>query len=121
MSKPDAVAFHVLTIELKSNSSMECVHKLQNLIKLTEEKMPSAKIIISQATNHSDNENLNRKVNTVNSLINELRHEENSVFSICDNSSLGLNGLVKDKGSLTVWALYAYFSDSRNAAFGLLV
>ena len=96
-SKPDAVAFHVLTNELKSNSSMECVHKLQNLIKLTKEKMPSAKIIISQATNRSDNENLNRKVNTVNSLINELGHEENSVFSICDNSSLGLNGLVKDK------------------------
>ena len=96
-SKPDAVAFHMLTNELKSNSSMECVHKLQNLIKLTKEKMPSTKIIISQATNRSDNENLNRKVNTVNSLINELGHEENSVFSICDNSSLGLNGLVKDK------------------------
>ena len=25
------------------------------------------------------------------------------------------------KGSLTVWALYAYFSDSQNAAFELLV
>ena len=25
------------------------------------------------------------------------------------------------KGSLTVWALYAYFSDSKNAAFELLV
>ena len=27
----------------------------------------------------------------------------------------------EDKGSLTVWALYAYFSDSQNAAFELLV
>ena len=27
----------------------------------------------------------------------------------------------KGKGSLTVWALYAYFSDSQNAAFELLV
>ena len=26
-----------------------------------------------------------------------------------------------NKGSLTVWALYAYFSDSQNAAFELLV
>ena len=26
-----------------------------------------------------------------------------------------------EKGSLTVWALYAYFSDSQNAAFELLV
>ena len=25
------------------------------------------------------------------------------------------------KGSLTVWAIYAYFSDSQNAAFELLV
>ena len=39
------------------------------------------------------------------------------------------DGLAKDghpkttkaKGSLTVLALYAYFSDSQNAAFGLLV
>ena len=29
--------------------------------------------------------------------------------------------LMQNKGSLTVWALYAYFSDSHNAAFGLLV
>ena len=26
-----------------------------------------------------------------------------------------------NKGSLTVWALYAYFSELQNAAFGLLV
>ena len=28
---------------------------------------------------------------------------------------------VLDEVSLTVWALYAYFSDFQNAAFGLLV
>ena len=48
----------------------------------------------------------------------------------------GMRGVIKDvnvkknlsqlhritiKGSLTVWALYAYFSDSQNAAFELLV
>ena len=96
-NKPDAVAFHVLTNELKSNSSIECVSKLQNLIKLTEEKMPSTKILISQATNRSDDQNLNLKVNTINSLINELGNEDSSKFSICDNTSIGLNGQVKDK------------------------
>ena len=32
-----------------------------------------------------------------------------------------LNDLKQVKGSLTVWALYAYFSDSQNAAFDFLV
>ena len=31
------------------------------------------------------------------------------------------NEIKKEKGSVTVWALYAYFSDSQNAAFELLV
>ena len=96
-NKPDAVAFHVLTNELKSNSSIECVSKLQNLIKLTEEKMPSTKILICQATSRSDDQNLNLKVNTINSLINEFGNEDSSKFSICDNTSIGLNGQVKDK------------------------
>ena len=120
-NKPDAVAFHVLTNELKSNSSIECVSKLLNLIKFTEEKMPSSKILISQATYRSDDQNLNLKVNTINSLINELgngkvqvgkdqekaqsekvshsknRGEDNSKFSIGDNTSVCLNGQVKDK------------------------
>ena len=65
---------------------MECVLKLQNFIKLTEEK-----------TYRRYDENLNCKVNSVNPLINEIGHEKNSVYSICDNSSLGLNGLVEDK------------------------
>ena len=91
-NKPDVVAFHVLTNELKS--SIECVSKLQNLIKLTEEKMPSTKILISQATNRSDDQNLNLKVNTINSLINELGNEDSSKFSICDNTSISLNSQV---------------------------
>ena len=86
----------MLTNELKSNSSIECVHKLQNLVKLTEEKLPSTKILISQATNRTDDQNLNLKVNTVNSLINELAKEENSKFSVCDNSSISQNGKIKE-------------------------
>ena len=33
----------------------------------------------------------------------------------------GIMGNIHVKGSLTVWTLYAYFSDSQNAAFELLV
>ena len=76
---------------------MAAGYKLQNLIKLTEEKMPSTKILISQATNRSDDQNLNLKVNTLNSLINELGNEDSSKFSICDSTSISLNGQVKDK------------------------
>ena len=38
-------------------------------------------------------------------------------FQTCINHKI----LATNKGSLTVWALYAYFSDSQNAAFELLV
>ena len=31
------------------------------------------------------------------------------------------NIILSSKGSMTVWALHAYFSDSQNAAFELLV
>ena len=54
---------------------MECVRKLQSLVELAEEKMPSTEIVISQATNHKNDQNLNRKDNTVNSLMNELVRE----------------------------------------------
>ena len=35
--------------------------------------------------------------------------------------SPGRTEVKQGKGSLTVWALYAYFSDSQNAVFELLV
>ena len=41
-------------------------------------------------------------------------------FVLAENFLLAANFL-QQKGSLTVWALYAYFSDSQNAAFELLV
>ena len=44
-------------------------------MELAEEKMPSTKIVISQATNHKNDQNLNRKDNTVNSVMNELGHD----------------------------------------------
>lgn len=68
---------------------------LGELIKVTKVKNPSSKI--SLATNRSDEQKLNLKVNTVNSLINELSFEEDCNFYISDNGSLGNNGLVHAK------------------------
>ena len=44
-----------------------------------------------------------------------------SEFTLNVNFIWCLQVRISSKGSLTVWALYAYFSDSQNAAFELLV
>lgn len=93
VSKPDAIAFHILTNELKANSSTECFTRLQELIQVTKVMNPTSKIVISLATNRSDEQKLNLKVNTVNSLINEFSLEEDCNF-YCN---LGNNGLVRAK------------------------
>ena len=64
----------------------------------------------------------------------ELRKEELAIrqaakimskkmFHVLINVGIPLQSqkLLNAKGSLTVWALYAYFSDSQSAAFKLLV
>jgi hypothetical protein len=58
-------------VQIKSSSSGECVDKLLNLVNKTKELKPNSKIIVSLATNHCDDRKLNRKVNTVNSLLHE--------------------------------------------------
>ena len=48
------------------------------------------------------------------------KQHENQTIETYDCGSSTRN-VRQPKGSLTVWALYAYFSDSQNAAFELLV
>ena len=95
--KPDAIAFHILTNELKANSFTESVSRLRDLIRVTKVKNPTSRIVISLTTNRSDKQKLNLKVNTVVSLINELSLEEDCNFYIFDNGNLGNNGLVRAK------------------------
>ena len=97
VSKPNAIAFHILTNELKSNSSTDCVSRLRKLIQVTKVKNPTSRIVISLAINHSDEQKLNLKVNTVHSLIYERSLEEDCNFYISDNGNLGNNGLVPVK------------------------
>lgn len=66
---------------------------LGELIKVTKVKNPTSKI--SLATNRSDEQKLNLKVNTVNFLFNEPSLEKDCNFS--DNGNLGNNGLVRAK------------------------
>ena len=47
-------------------------------------------------------------------IFTSLKQSFNEALDFCNHS-------YTHKGSLTVWALYAYFSDSQNAAFELLV
>ena len=46
--------------------------------------------------------------------------QKNTVFNYILTLLDMYNGL-SEKGSLTVWVLYAYFTDSQNAAYELLV
>ena len=97
VSKPGAIAFHILTNELKPNSSTDCVSRLRELIQITKVKNTTSKIVISLATNRSDEQKLTLKVNTANSLIKELSLEEDCNFYISDNGNRGNNGLVRAK------------------------
>jgi hypothetical protein len=64
--------------------------KLLNLVNKTKELKPNSKIIVSLPTNRVDDRKLNRKVNTVNSLLHEFA-EDTSVdtqFFLCENNNL---------------------------------
>ena len=60
---------------------------------------PKANIIVSLATNRCDDRKLNRKVNTVISLIQEYAEDnsEDSQFVLCDNNSLSTNSEIRSK------------------------
>ena len=64
-----------------------------------------------------------QKIGSSNSMQNEVNLLYNDFCEIVKNEMLQKlpDRHVVLKGSLTVWALYAYFSDSQNAAFELLV
>ncbi|CAC5376138.1 unnamed protein product [Mytilus coruscus] len=72
---PEVIVFHVLTNELMHSTSSECVTKMQKLVNETKTRKPSSKILISLATNRTDEKKLNLRVNTINSAINELAEE----------------------------------------------
>lgn len=98
--QPDVIAYHILSNQIKSSSSGECVDKLLNLVKKTKELKPDSKIIVSLATNRCDDRKLNRKVNTVNSLLHEFS-EDTSVdtqFVLCENNNLSTaNSEIRNK------------------------
>ena len=48
-------------------------------------------------------------------------YRRSSHYTVMQVDKLTKCAHIQVKGSLTVWALYAYFSDSQNAAFELLV
>ena len=60
-SQPDVIAYHILSNQIKSSSSGECVDKLLNLVNKTKELKPNSKIIVSLATNRCDDRKLNVK------------------------------------------------------------
>ena len=97
VSKPNAIAFHILTNELKAYSSIDCVSRLRELIQVTKVKNPTSRKVILLATNRGDEQKLNLKVNTANFLINKLSLEEYCNFYISDNGNLSNNGLVRAK------------------------
>lgn len=92
--EPDVIAYHVLSNELKFSSSTEVVSKLEKLLQKTKECKPNSKIIVSLATNRSDNKKNNLKVNTINSIIKEIG-DGSSDFTICDHSNLSHGNEIK--------------------------
>ncbi|CAC5376151.1 unnamed protein product [Mytilus coruscus] len=91
---PEVIVFHVLTNELMHSTSSECVTKMQKLVNETKTRKPSSKILISLATNRTDEKKLNLRVNTINSAIKELA-EESKEFDVCDHNNLSQSFEIK--------------------------
>lgn len=91
---PDVITFHVLGNEIKQLFSSDCASKLKCLVEETKNLKSSVKILVSLATNRTDENKYNLKVNTVNPIIKEMA-EEFQEFTICDHSNMSQSNQIK--------------------------
>ena len=88
---PDAIVLHSITNDIKSNTPSNCVGKMTNLVKVTSEKFPGSKIIISLPTPRSDDSTHNNNAQIISAMLKE-EYKEHSMISLCDNSNLSYKG-----------------------------
>ena len=76
---------------MKVKGEQECVRDLENLVKLTKNIQPCAKIVISLPPNRGDSELYNVRTNIINARVKSIFAGDDKV-SICDNSNLAYRG-----------------------------
>ena len=95
-TKYDAVAFHVLTNDIKGKDTESCITAFSDLIETTQSNFFDTKMIISTETNRTDSNKVNLKVNSINAQIRVKYHENSRVF-LSDNENMSVNGQIREK------------------------
>ena len=98
--RPDDIVYHILTNDLKSKGSSNCIEGLSDLIVETEKTFPETKIVLSTATHRNDSDITNLKASSINSMIKENHHDKPSLMicvkdNMTQNSKIHCN-LIKD-------------------------
>ena len=90
-STPDVIVLHSITNDIKSDTPSNCVDKMTNLVRVTSEKFPDSKIIISLPTPRSDDSTHNNNSQIISAMLKE-EYKDHSMISLCDNSNLAYKG-----------------------------
>ena len=99
--KADVVVYQLLSNDIKTKSVNKCIAELKELVELTKELQPKAKIIVSLPLNRSDNKEFNNKTNSVNAVVKTEFQDSEGVF-VSDNSNLAYRG-VPHKKMISEW------------------
>ena len=92
----DVIVYQLLSNDMKTETEDDCVNQMRDLVILTREVQPGAKIIISLPPNRGDSEEWNNKTNIINARVKSLFSGVDNVF-ICDNSNLSYRGEKSDR------------------------
>ena len=87
----DVIVYQLLSNDMKVKGEQECVRDLENLVKLTKNIQPCAKIVISLPPNRGDSELYNVRTNIINARVKSIFAGDDKV-SMCDNSNLAFRG-----------------------------
>ncbi|KAK3107077.1 hypothetical protein FSP39_006482, partial [Pinctada imbricata] len=87
----DVVVYQLLSNDMKSKSGDECLSDLRELVTLTKELQPRAKIIISLPPNRGDSVTLNHTTNSINASV-KFTYSRDNMVTVCDNSNLSYRG-----------------------------
>ena len=95
-SKPDVIAYQLLTNDAKSSPASQVSANCRSLIKDTQRKHPQAKVVFSLAP-HVNDGRLNAKLRATNALLQEAIWDMKDV-SCASHCNLGLNNTCLDDG-----------------------
>ena len=79
---PDVIVLHSITNDIKTDTPVNCVNKMSNLVKKGLETNPQSKIIISLPTPRSDDSTHNNNSQIISAMLKE-QFKDHDMISLC--------------------------------------